>query len=302
MKEIVASFEKFGFDFVKSNYGIQKHDTVRRYKDFLKQRGIPIPTIENKNDVKILIFDIETSRAIFKLFRTGKQYVSATNIAEKSFIICWRGKWLNEDEVFGDCVTPDEALERDDERVVHSLYKKFASADIVIGHNIAYFDIPRIKAKFMQYDLPTLAPYETYDTLLKMRKTAFSDSYALDYLCQDFKLGGKQETNKQLWEDCESGDEEALQRMFDYCGNDVVINEKLYLKIRGIAKGHPNLALYTEDEEACPVCLGKDFEEVREYRTNVNRYTAYRCKSCGAIKRNRRRVKIVGSDYVLTAK
>jgi hypothetical protein len=75
------------------------------------------------------------------------------------------------------------------------------------------------------------------------------------------------------------------------------------LFLRGKTKGHPNLALYVEDPNACPVCLGTKFEFVRDYKTLVNKYASQRCLECGIIKRTRKRVKLeIDQEFVPIAK
>ena len=160
-----------------------------------------------------------------------------------------------------------------------------------------------VLGKFAKYNFKSLPPYQTYDTLSQARKLGKFEGYSLDFLCKKFELGEKIITDFTLWERCEKGEEKALSEMFNYCLHDVDITKRLYLFLRGKTKGHTNLALYVEDSNACPVCLGTNFEFVRDYKTSVNKYASQRCLECGIIKRTRKRVKLeIDQEFVPIAR
>jgi len=55
----------------------------------------------------------------------------------------------------------------------------------------------------------------------------------MDFLCRQLGYEQKHKTDYGLWEDCEAGDKEALQKMYLYNQNDVYMLEDLYLRMRG---------------------------------------------------------------------
>jgi len=106
-----------------------------------------------------------------------------------------------------------------------------------------------------------------------------------------FSLRMKEDTDYQLWIDCEGGKTKALKYMLYYCESDVGALEDLYLKLRPFMTSHPNLALYVDDEDPmCPYCLSKEIIEEGEYTTNISVFPAYRCLNpkCGATPRGRK--------------
>jgi hypothetical protein len=238
---------------------------------------------------KILLIDIETAPCVVYTWRTGyKLNIPADWMIEDWYIICYAAKWLLDDGVFGDCVTPQESLDIDDKRVMTSLYALLEEADIIIAHNGNKFDIPKINARLIEHGFDPPSPYITIDTLLQARKSFAFDSNKLDMLCQKFELGQKDETKFELWVGCKHGDQQSLDYMYKYNRNDVVMLEGLYLYLRPWMTSHPNLALFCDsDMKICNHCMAMvDTTRIGWYTTPVNRFPAYRCE-CGAILRGR---------------
>lgn len=244
-------------------------------------------TIENKP--KILVFDIETSPLISYLWNRWQKFIPDEQVIEDWFVISWAGKWLFEEEVFSMVVTPQEARNRDDKRLVKGLWDKLNEADIVIAHNGLNFDIKVMNGRFLKYDLNLPMPYQVIDTFKHSTKRMRLPSHGLNYIAKYLGVGNKIKTDFQLWVDSMKGDEVALQQMDEYCKMDVKVLEDVYLKMRPLIQPHPNLGLFIEsDTQTCPSCGSNDLELQGTYATTVNLYDAYRCKCCGSITRSRR--------------
>ena len=95
-------------------------------------------------------------------------------------------------------------------------------------------------------------------------------------------LGAKLETGGQgLWDGVRDGNPEALQLMIKYCEQDVLLLERIYLKLRGyMGKRNPNLTLDT-DNITCPKC-----GSTRKHRYGTRRTASgairqqYKCQDC----------------------
>jgi len=267
------------------------HATAQKFKikeNSLKRYLRSVKRISRTN-VKILVFDIETSPALAFVWYTGKQYVRHDNIVVPTFMLSWSAKWLNDTSVFGDIVRPDEARDCDDERIVRSLWKALDEADIVIAHNGDRFDIPVANTRFLFYDMIPPSPYNSIDTYQVVRKgrTGFRmDSNKLDFIGQFLLNKQKIETNFSLWKRCHAGEKAALDEMFRYNKRDVVLLEEVYYRLRPWIKSHPNLGLYA-DGEVCPSCGSKSISWGGYYDTPSGRYSAFRCIDCGSIGRSR---------------
>jgi hypothetical protein len=91
-----------------------------------------------------------------------------------------------------------------------------------------------------------------------------------------------------LWINCLKGNSDSIKEMLDYNIQDVIVLEKVYLRLRPWIKGHINTGLYIEEADSiCPSCGSKDIKLVGDYYTQTGKYTTYRCK-CGALSRERK--------------
>lgn len=238
---------------------------------------------------KVLLLDTETAPLIVASWGIRKQHLNIDQILKDSHLICWAAKWLFESEVFGDCITSEEAIARDDSRICKSLWDMMDEADIIIAHNGRGFDIPVINGRFFVNKMSPPSPYEIIDTLQSSRQSFRLSSHKLDFINRISGLTVKLKTDMQLWIDCMEGKPEKLLEMFTYCKNDTSILEETYMEMRQWIKAHPNMAFYVESENLiCPTCGCTEVEERGTYHTTVNEYVSYRCPKCGAYGRSRK--------------
>lgn len=110
----------------------QKSDTVRK----LFKRKVNRATSSGELP-KILIFDLETAPLRAYVWRLWKQNVSPVSgqLQSEWFMLTWAAKWLFENEIMSDSLTPKEVFEEDDSRLTKSIYKLVNEADIVVAHN-----------------------------------------------------------------------------------------------------------------------------------------------------------------------
>lgn len=236
---------------------------------------------------KILLLDIETSRIKVDVFslRVKSGYINPAFVDKDWFVISWAAKWLCKSEIMSDVVIPKKARERNDTKIIKSMWGLMDEADIIIAHNGKGFDIKKLNTRFILQNFPPPMEYKVVDTLQIARKHFAFTSNKLDYLCEQFGFPVKKDTDMQLWVDCESGDAKALGKMDDYCRNDVLIMEDVYMRFLPWINNHPNVGLYSEIEE--PVCRNCGLEvqpSGRFWYTGANRYKAWRC-DCGAVGR-----------------
>ena len=271
----------------KSTSGKQKNFCRDWRKHLPDQPKSWTTELKNGGRPKILIFDIETSTVRAWVWRTGKQFVGPKQVLQESFILSWSAKWLFESKVIHDRVTGEEAIARDDKRVVEHLWRMMDSANIIIAHNLNNFDRKKANARFLKHRLFHPSPYQTIDTLAIARREFQIESNSLDYLCKYLGLPRKMDTDYELWLDCENGDEKALKKMDRYCRHDTRILEDVYLELRPYMHSHPNIGLYLgNDSVKCTNCGSDKLTPTKDYVTPANKYPSYRCE-CGAITRIR---------------
>lgn len=230
---------------------------------------------------KILYWDIETAPAIAYIWRPDDQYVPMDRLIEPSFILNWGAKWEGERKVYSGLVTPEEAIARDDSRIVSDIAHMLREADASVAHNGDKFDFPILNGRILKHQLEPLGPLRTIDTLTLSRKAFQLPYHKLDFLGEYLGLGRKLKTNQDLWNRCVAGDKLALARMKRYNRQDVVLLEKVFEAMKPYVRNLPRLFdAERENERACPFC-GLDTLQVRGYyRTQASTMVKYQCTVC----------------------
>jgi proteasome lid subunit RPN8/RPN11 len=237
---------------------------------------------------KVLLFDIETLPMEAFTWTLFKPMLNHGNIIKDWCCVSWSAKWLFEDKMMSDVLTPKEALKRDDKRIMQSLWVLLDQANIIIAHNSVKFDVPRSNTRFFLNGLKPPSPYQIIDTLKIAKREFRFSSNRLNYMGILIARKGKLETNFDLWKKCVNGDAEALEYMVKYNEEDVFLLEEVYNEMKPWMHSHPNLAVYSEATDSrCPVCLSTNIQTYGEYVTMVGRYDAIRCNDCGAPSRRR---------------
>jgi len=239
---------------------------------------------------KVLVFDIETAPLRSYTWGVWQQDVPTPMIISDWFMLTWSAKWLFDDEIMSDAITPEEVAEEDDKRITKSIWKLLNEADIVIAHNAKKFDIKKVNSRFLLNGLNPPMPYQVIDTLLHLRGKFSLSSNKLDYVNKLLGIERKMDTGGfALWDGCIRGDQESLDKMEEYNRVDVSILEETYLKIRSWIQPHPNMGLFIEDDvERCPACGGQHINfSGTPYRTAVSAFASFRCLDCGSVGRSR---------------
>ncbi len=267
-----------------------RHDTLRRYKAVAKDRGMS--SIPHVKLPKIFIMDIENSPTMAAVWGMWKQNINLAAITEEWYLLSWSGKYLFDTEMYSDVLTPEEAVNGDDKRVMQSLWQHLDNCDILVGHNMNQFDMLKANTRFVINGINPPTPYQTIDTLLAARKNFAFTSNKLDYLCKQFGVEGKADNGgMERWMKCMRGDAEALLEMEKYNRQDIVATEELYMAMRPYIKSHPNLALYMDNKsDACYKCGSPNITWLKDkfYYTTVNKFSVYECNECHSHGRSRK--------------
>lgn len=258
---------------------------IKRAKEEIKNKNYKVP--------KILIFDIETAPMKAYVWGRWKQNISLSETISEWFMICWSAKWLYSADVLSGCLTPEEAINEDDSRIVKDLWELINEADIVVTHNGDRFDIPKINSRFIVNGLNPPKPYFSVDTCKVSKRNFGFSSNKLDALAEYFGFAHKLDTNFELWSKCLEGDDESLEYMRQYNMRDVTLLEEVYLKLRPwmVGNQHPNVGnYYNVSMEMCSKCGSVHVDVIpnKFYYTTVNKYKIYRCRHCGAVSRARK--------------
>jgi hypothetical protein len=280
IERVLAYLQEYGEPATLEHFNLRQ-DSLERYKRRKRFWETKQP--------KALIIDIEVTPLQAHTWHTGKQRIGYEQIINEWHMLSYAAKWLFGPNIYSGVLTPKEAIAKDDSRITRELWKLFDQADILIGHNIIKFDVPKAQTRFIMNKLAPPSPFQMIDTLIVAQKNFRFSSNRLDYIGELMLNDRKIHTEYALWLRCMAGDQKSLEEMSVYNQKDVFLAEEAYVFLRPYIKSHPNMAIYQEAiEPSCPTCGSTEIEECGYYTTSVNRYLAFRCKDCGAICRSRK--------------
>lgn len=246
------------------------------------------------SEKKILLFDIETAPNLGYIWGKYEQDVIA--FKEHWYIISFAWKWMGEKNSYVKALNDFKGYkvgEANDKELVKLLWSLFNQADIIIAHNGNSFDIRKANARFLKHNLQPPSPYKSIDTLLIARRYFKMDSNKLDDLGDYFGIGRKLQTGGfQLWLGCIAGEKKSWTKMKSYNKHDVILLEKVYMRLRSWNTTHPDLNLIYNTINNCPVCRSKKIIADKVIRTKTTRWQSYKCLECGAFHKDR----IIKSD------
>lgn len=237
-----------------------------------KQSGRPLRT---------LIFDLETAPMLAYIWRPDDSYIPHERSEHDSFLLCWGAKWRDKPQVQSAVLTPKEARNQDDTRIVTQLADLIRQADVIVAHNINRFDLPMLNNRLLLLGLEPIGPVTTLDTLTLARKSFRLLYNRLDYLGEVLGLGRKIKTDFDLWRKCYQGDSKALEEMRRYNKRDVVLLGQVLEKMLPYLNGVPRLmdGDGTDHNGGCPWC-GAEVVKAGFYRTGASTFQKVQCVKC----------------------
>jgi DNA polymerase elongation subunit (family B) len=238
-------------------------------------------TDKRVNKIKRLYFDIETSYNIVKSWRIGYDIkLDPSSIIKERAIICICYKWEGDKNV--KCLTWNRG---DDSSMILKFSEILNSADEVVTHNGDKFDVKWFRTRCLYHGV-ALTPYiQSIDTLKEAKKLFLFNSNKLDYISKFIGLDGKMETGGlELWDDIIlRNNRQSLYKMVQYCKNDVVLLEKVFLKLNPYLKNKITKTVRIEGNGIhCVECNSTNIRKVKLRISAAGRYTQqYRCNDCG---------------------
>lgn len=170
----------------------------------------------------------------------------------------------------------------DDKQIMKSLWKVLDGADVVIGHNLDKFDLPKIYTRMIKHRMKPPSPCKQIDTYkIAKQKFAFT-SNRLDFLAQFLGLGKKKESGWKLWQGCIDRDLSSYEKMLAYNQHDVVLLKRVFDYLAPWVPSLQNSNVLSGDKRACPACGSKRLRSKGLAHTKVNTYRRLVCNDCGA--------------------
>lgn len=240
---------------LKGKFDIQQDvDQIRRKVSLLLAKN---EKTKKQANIKRLFFDVETSYYLVPTFQFWKVNINPDHIIREKKIICICYKWQYEDVVHR--LVWDG--KQDDTKVIKDFIQVIKHADEIVAHNGDKFDMKELRTRAILTENLMFPVYRTLDTLKKTRQYFRFASNKLDYLGKVLNLGRKLDhEGMQLWIDvCEHKNKESLQKMVEYCEQDVILLEDVYHAISPYIYHNTNFAVLKGGKKwHCPECASEN--------------------------------------------
>lgn len=273
-------------------YQYENKEKIRSdFRREARRRGYKLSKIRNElGGPKILIFDVETTPLQCYTFNLYPERISIDQIIRDWHLLSYSYKWLFEEEVHNEVLTPKEIEASNDKRLTKSIWELFDKSDAIVAYNGTGFDIKRCNTRFLINGYLPPSSYITVDPIITAKKIFDFSSNKMDYVSELIDGERKIHTNFSLWARCVNGDEDALEEISQYNSQDVIVLENIYLEVLPWIQGHPNWNLYySDDVTRCPNCGNTDLnQDVGSYKALTNIYAAFLCNGCGYRGRQRK--------------
>ncbi len=233
---------------------------------------------------KTLIYDIENSPTVVTTWGLYEQ--NAIETIKEWYLLSYAYKWLGEKETHVVALSDFKGYrnnKHNDKALCQSLHKLFSEADVVVAHNGDQHDQKKSNARFIYHGLTPPSPYKSIDTKKVAKRYFKFNSNSLNSLGTYFNLGNKIENGGiKLWRDCMNGDLKAWELMKKYNKQDVVLLEKVYLKLRPWMTNYPIFTQIQERPDECFACGSKHLQSRgTEMRLGGRSVSRFQCQECG---------------------
>lgn len=263
---------------IAKELGISKTTCNDWYREYLEGN------VSEVRMPRVLLLDLENAPSVVVAFNRFKVNISQDHVLrEGGWLLSYAYKWQGENEIFGNVLTPDEALNADDSGLLMELWELVEQADAIVYHNGLNFDLPLLKARMLVQGLPPIRKVKSIDTLQLVKEFKLN-SNKLNSLGKQLDIGSKLDHEGiQLWIKCMEGDSEALQHILSYNKVDIELLEEVYNTIKPYSTRHPNLAVHFGDTKRCNICCSANVEPTgNTVTTNLSVFSEYVCNDCGA--------------------
>jgi len=232
---------------------------------------------------KVLLYDIETSPLVG--YTWGMYEQNVIRVQKEWYMLSFAYKWLGEKTTHVMSLPNFKGYASDksnDKLLVKELWKLMDEADVIVAHYGDAFDIKKSNARFVYHGLTPPSPYKTVDTKKVASRYFKFTSNKLDDLGQHLGLGKKEEhSGFDTWLGCMNGEEKSWREMCKYNKQDVVLLEKVYLRLLPWMTNHPR----TTDNPisvSCANCGSNRLQRRGFIRNKVSTLQRLHCQSCGA--------------------
>lgn len=241
------------------------------------------------SDPRIIIFDLETAPDLNEALEVWTQlsnYPGQTLRGQVQSVLCFGWKVLDSPEVEVKCAWdyPSWSSDVNDDRsLVEYAREILSSADAIITQNGRRFDFPVLQTRLLKHEIEPLDPKILHiDTKTASRGNLSFISNSLNnlgrFLLDEMKMDHE---GWKLWVRTVRRDPEAAEIMRAYCGQDVLLLEKLYRKLRPFLQRIPNHNLFSPMKiNSCPTCGSTRLQSRGNRYMKTRAYRRYQCVDC----------------------
>jgi len=239
-----------------------------------------------KNKPKILVIDYETSPQL-GYFWGSIWETNIVEIVEYEQIISASWMWSDEKEVHVKCQADFKSYRAgdfDDEALLKHLLPIFNQADIIVGHNSDQFDMKVFNTRLAFHGLPPLGVDKTFDTKKFSKSLMHLPSNKLNDIAKFFGIGEKyHHSGFDMWLMCKAGAKKAWKEMKTYNAQDVLLTNKIFLKLLPYMKLTGDYSKLDGKRINCanPTCGSLTMVSSKLRRVRNGHRRQYQCVKCG---------------------
>lgn len=164
--------------------------------------------------------------------------------------------------------------------MVRAAHQLLSEADAVVGFNSDKYDLAKLTGEFVIEGLSPPPPVTSIDLIKTVKKFGLFMN-RLAFVGPFLRLGDKMKHEGfELWVKVMAGDVKAQSKMMRYNIQDVILTEKLYVRIKPYIKNHPNLN--GQEGGACGACGGTHLQSRGVRRTKYFEIQRRQCQGCGS--------------------
>ena len=200
----------------------------------------------NKENIKILYWDLESSLLEGQFFRLWKENIPFNRITKQTHLLS-HSYSFNNDKVIGSRLTPEQVKTGDDFDLVVNMIEAISKADVMVTFNGKKFDVKLLNTRALFWGLPPIS-YPKHIDLFEQAKRVFKfPSNSMQNVSKYLGLDGKIATcGTQLWERCANWENynqcnNALEEMMVYGNQDIEATRDLFNRMKGWMKNIPNI-------------------------------------------------------------
>lgn len=252
--------------------------------------GGTLPELPEVRKPKILAIDLETRPNLAYVWGFWNQNIGQNQVVEKTEVICFGARWLDEEGV------EIRSVHHDGKRgMLDRAWELLNEADVVMGWNSQSFDVKHLNREFLLNGYTPPSPFTQIDLMRVCKGNFRMGRNSLNGVSEDLGIGEKvQHEGFTLWTKCMAGDEQAWKDMYAYQKQDVDLLIDIYYRFRPWIKNHPNMGLFAEEAFMCSTCTNTKLQEHGVVRTGASIFQQYRCHKCGSWSKGTKRIATTG--------